>query len=119
METRPRGLAVVGQTRRSVARAGRTKIEILAVVTEAKRPERFVVKQLPGALFKVYTSEFRLSAVPIGTEVRATFDYEVSLEYVHGALNIALLENAVANTLGNFLKGLKEIAELKPIGSSK
>jgi hypothetical protein len=115
MEVSPLGKGKVGQKRTAMARAGRTKIQIRGIVTEATRPEKFVLRQMPGALFDVYTEEFRLSGTGTATEVKADFEYVVSLEYVHGALNIALLENAVASSLGGFLKNLKELAELRPI----
>jgi hypothetical protein len=115
MEVDPQGKAVKGQRRRAIARAGRTKIEIVSIVTEAVRPQRFVLEQVPGALFTSYKEEIRLTASAVGTEVRANFEYAVSREYVRDALNIAALENGVGESLGVFLKNLKEIAELKPL----
>jgi hypothetical protein len=119
MEVKPRGKAVKGQKRKAVAMAGRTRIVIYGQVAEADPPERFTLKQMPGGLFETYTEDFRLSETKLGTEVRAYFDYHISLDYLKGALNIALLENGIADSLGAFLKNLKEIAELKPLPERK
>ncbi len=115
MEAQPRGKAAKGQKRKAMAMAGRTRVVIYGQVAEAVPPERFVLKQMPGGLFESYTEEFRLSESKLGTEVKAEFDYHISLGYLKGALNIALLENGIANSLGGFLKNLKQIAELKPL----
>jgi hypothetical protein len=117
MQVKPRGKAVKGQRRLAVAKAGRTKIAIYGIVTVATRPETFILQEVPGGLFTVYREEIRLSVSKVGTEVKANFEYMISKEYVGGALNTALLENGIANSFGNFLKNLKEIAELKPLSA--
>lgn len=115
MEVDPAGKGVKGQKRRAVARAGRTRIEILGVVTDAQRPSKFVLEELPGALFARYRESFQVSGSPVGAKVQANFDYELSREYLRGALNIVLLEDGIAESLRSFLTNLKDIAELKPL----
>lgn len=115
MRVRPRGKAVKGQRREASARAGRTKVTILTVVAEAVPPERLRLQEAPGGLFRLYREDLRLSPTGMGTEVKAEFEYELSLEYVGEALNIAMLDKGIVNSLGNFLKNLKEVAELRPI----
>ena len=74
-----------------------------------------MLEQTPGGFLDVYREEFSLTESSVGTEVKANFDYKVSLAYVGTSLNIAMLENGIAASPSDYLKNLKELAELRPL----
>ena len=114
MKVEPEGRASVGQHRTSSARAGTRLFEIRTEVAELIPARRFVLRGREGGAFTEFKEVLEMAPSGSGTQVTASFEYDVSQSYFEG-LNIVALENALRTNLISYLKNLKDLAELKPL----
>jgi uncharacterized membrane protein len=117
VEVNPPGRGTVGQKFHIVGKAGRRKLEIFAETTELVTEKRIVATNVPGGLFRSFSSLILLDAKGGATEVKTTFEYELSMGYLGKVFNMVLLERLVMDNLKSYTHNLKEICELLPLPS--
>ncbi|MDA4123216.1 MAG: SRPBCC family protein [Thaumarchaeota archaeon] len=115
VEVDPPGRNRLGQKFHIVGRAGKRKLEIFSETVELIEEKRTVNRQLPGGLFKSFTQVVTLEDKGMGTMVRTTFEYEISMGYIGKLFNVVLLERLVTDNLKAYNSALKAICELIPL----
>jgi uncharacterized protein YndB with AHSA1/START domain len=111
----PPGPFTVGQKHHMVGRAGRRKLEIFAEPTEIQPNKRLVTRNDAGGLFKSFEETILTTSMGKGTEVSATFEYELSMGYAGKIFNMLVLERTVKDNLAGFTRNLKDLSELLPL----
>ncbi len=114
-QAEPPGPFFVGQKHHMVGRAGRRKLEVFAEPTEIDPEKKLVTRNSPGGLFKSFEETVLTKPFGKGTEVRASFEYEISMGYVGKVFNLLVLERTVGDNLRGYTKNLKDISELLPL----
>src|SRR5271170_4949931 len=112
VEVDPPGRNRLGQKFHIVGRAGKRKLEIFSETVELIEEKKTVNRQLPGGLFKSFNQVVTLEDKGMGTVVRTTFEYEISMGYIGKIFNIVLLERLVTDNLKAYNSSLKDICEL-------
>jgi hypothetical protein len=111
----PPGRTVVGQKFHITGKAGRRRLEIFAESIELVPEKKLVTRNLPGGLFKSFESVVLLEGKGATTDVRVTFQYELSQGYLGRVFNVLLLERLVKDNLKSYTHNLKDISELMPV----
>jgi hypothetical protein len=114
-QVEPAGTFAPGQTHQIVGRAGRRRLEILTLVTEIEPQKKIVIVNRPGGLFKAFEEKFAISPTGNGIEVRASFEFELSTEYMGEVFNLPVLEGRVGDNFRTYTKNLKDLCELVPV----
>jgi hypothetical protein len=114
-EVEPPGRNFVGQKTHMIARAGRRRIEIYGETVELVTEKKIVSRNRPGGLFKSFESVIMLRPKGTGTEVMASFEYELSMGYLGRVFNVVMLERSVTDNLTAYSRNLKEFCELVPL----
>jgi hypothetical protein len=111
----PPGRNFVGQKFHLIGRAGRRRLDIFAETIELVTEKKVLTRNRPGGLFK--SAEHMVLLDPRGpnTEVKTSFQYELSMGYLGQVFNIVILERLVSDNLKAYTHNLKEICELVPI----
>jgi hypothetical protein len=111
----PPGLNVVGQKFHILGKAGKRKLEIFAETSELEAEKKVRTKNRPGGLFKTFESVILLEPRSFGTQVKTSFEYDLSMGYLGKVFNMVLLERLVMDNLKGYTRNLKEICELLPL----
>ncbi|MDA4123215.1 MAG: SRPBCC family protein [Thaumarchaeota archaeon] len=106
--------AVVGQRRTLTGKIGKRMIEIHTRVAEVVPVKRLVVVGGRGGAFEEFRQTVELSETAEGTKVHVTYHFKISEAYFGPEFYIPVLEQAAIENEDNYLKNLKEIAELEP-----
>jgi carbon monoxide dehydrogenase subunit G len=114
----PPGKATVGQWRTLSGRVGRRLIEFKTKVEEMVPTKRFVVAGRRGGAFESFRQVMELTGVKGGTMVSGLFEFKVSQAYFGPQFDIMMLNQAASLNEENYMKNLKELAELHNPGSS-
>jgi len=114
-QAEPPGPFAVGQKHHMVGRAGRRKLEVFAEPIEVDSEKKLVTRNRPGGLFKSFEETVLTQPIGKGTEVRASFEYELSMGYVGKVFNLLVLERTVRDNLRGYTRNLKDISELLPL----
>jgi carbon monoxide dehydrogenase subunit G len=109
--------AVVGQRRTLSGRLGKRMIEIRTRVAEVVPLKRLVVVGARGGAFDEFRQTVELSETAEGTKVNVTYEFKVSEAYFGPEFYIPVIEQVAIENEDNYLKNLKEIAELEPTKS--
>ncbi len=115
----PPGHAFEGQRLLIMAKAGRRIVKVLIRVSEVVPKKRIFFSSVDGGLFSQYDQSIALEATGQSTKLVANFKFKPSKEYIAGRLNLVVLENFVGDNIQAYLRNLKEISELKPLGEAK
>ena len=111
----PAGRNAVGQKFHIVGKAGKRKLEIFIETTELVDEKKVVTRNRPGGLFKSFESVLLLDPRGAVTEVKTSFEYELSMGYLGKIFNMMLLERLVMDTLKAYTRNLKDVCELLPL----
>jgi hypothetical protein len=111
----PAGRNAVGQKFHIVGKAGKRKLEIFAETTELVDERKLVTRNRPGGLFKSFESVILLDPRSTVTEVKTSFEYELSMGYLGKVFNMMLLERLVMDNLKGYTRNLKGVCELLPL----
>ncbi|MGA2198481.1 MAG: SRPBCC family protein [Nitrososphaerales archaeon] len=113
----PPGRARVGQYRTLNGRVGKRLIEFKTKVAELVPLQRFVIAGRRGGAFESFSEVIELEGVKEGTMVGALFLFKVSDAYFGPGFDLLALEKAARLNQEMYVKNLKELSELKPVGS--
>ena len=92
-----------------------TPIGAQASTVELVTDQKMRIRNRPGGLFASFESVVFLEPKGDHTEVRMTFDYELSMGYLGKLFNMIMMERLVADNLKSYLRNLKDICELIPV----
>jgi uncharacterized protein YndB with AHSA1/START domain len=112
------GMARVGMKVQFTGKVGGRKVHGSTETTEVEENKRLVVRQLPGGFLKTYVSTFTLEKTNKGTKVSSDVEYEAAAGYLGKALSVLAANRTIRNNILKSLTNLKEIAELKTVGTS-
>jgi carbon monoxide dehydrogenase subunit G len=115
VEVDPPGHNFVGQKVHIIGKAGRRRLEVFSETTELVPEKKIVSRNRPGGLFKSFEAIVLLEPSGANTEVKTSFDYELSMGYLGRVFNMVMMERLVMDNLKSYSKNLKEICELMPI----
>jgi uncharacterized membrane protein len=117
VEVEPPGRNAVGQKFHIVGKAGKRRLEIYAETAEIVEEKKVLSRNRPGGLFKSFESLILLDARGAVTEVKTSFEYELSMGYLGKVFNMVLLERLVMDNLKAYTRNLKDICELTSLPS--
>ena len=117
LEVDPPGRNFVGQKFHIIGKAGRRKLDIFAETTELVTEKKVVTRNRPGGLFTFAQHMVLLEPRGAVTEVKTSFQYELSMGYLGKVFNMVILERLVSDNLKAYTSNLKEICELIPISA--
>jgi len=109
----PPGLMTVGAKGHAIGRMAGRKVEVFAEVMEAEPSRRLALKQRPGGLLKSLSTTVTLEPTPKGTLATEEFQFEVSMGHLGKALSGLVVNRSIRKNAIDYLKNLKEIAELR------
>jgi hypothetical protein len=112
----PPGRSIVGQKRTSEVRLGKRLIQYRTQVTELIPLKRFVLTGLRGGAFDVFSQIVELAPAKEGTQVRVVFFFKLSKDYFEPGFDFMVLTLAASRNQDLYLKNLKELSELRPVG---
>jgi uncharacterized membrane protein len=115
VEVDPPGRNIVGQKFHILGKAGKRRLEIYAETAELVSEKKVLSRNRPGGLFKSFESEILLDSKGAVTEVKTSFEYELSMGYLGKVFNMMLLERLVMDNLKAYTRNLKDICELSPL----
>jgi len=115
VEVDPPGRNIVGQKFHILGKAGKRRLEIYAETAELVNGKKVLSRNRPGGLFKSFESEILLDSKGAVTEVKTSFEYELSMGYLGKVFNMMLLERLVTDNLKAYTRNLKDICELSPL----
>jgi hypothetical protein len=111
----PPGRCVVGQKWHLVGRAGKRKCDVNREVTELIPGRKMVRTQAPGGIFNSFWQATLLEPRGGKTVAKMACEYELSLGYLGGALNVPLMQNLIRENLTAYGDTVKELSELLPL----
>ncbi len=117
VEVEPPGRNAVGQKFHILGKACKRRLEIYAETAELISEKKVLSQNRPGGLFKSFESVILLESKGAVTEVKTSFEYELSMGYLGKVFNVMLLERLVMDNLKAYTRNLKEISELTSLPS--
>jgi carbon monoxide dehydrogenase subunit G len=115
IETDRPGRNLVGTKTHLVLMAGRRRMEVFAETVELVTERKMRIRNRPGGLFASFESVIFLEPKGDSTELRMSFDYELSMGYLGKLFNLIMMERLVTDNLKSYMRNLKEISELIPV----
>jgi hypothetical protein len=112
----PLGRSAVGQKRTSDFRVGRRVVHFYTQVTELIPTKRFALGGLGRGAFENFSQIVELAPAEGGTRVGVVFSFKLSEDHFGPEFDLLEITGSLAGSLASYLKILKELSELQPVG---